>query len=235
MAAASPVEFYRSLPLITRGYLTAALVTTVLVQLELVHPLLIYLDFDSLTRKFELWRLLTNFVFFGKFGMSFVFSLFFLVRYGRELEAKRYEGRAADLLWSMMLIGLVQVCIAYVLGSMPFLAQPMLSAIVYLWAREYADQVVSIFGLFNVQAFYFPWVLLGIRVLMGGSPVDDLVGIFSGHVLYFAEDVQGIRITALAVLRDLLDGPTAAQAAQQRHRGMFGGHNWGGGGQRLGG
>lgn len=233
MAAASPEEWYRSLPKITRGYLTAALVTTVCVQLEFLSPLLLYLDFDGLTRKFELWRLATNFMFFGKFGLPFVFSLFFLVRYGRELEGKRYEGRAADLLWAMMLIGLVQVAVAYVLGSMPFLSQPMLSAIVYLWSREYADQVVSIFGLFNVQAFYFPWVLLLIRVLMGQSPVDDLVGIFSGHIYYFAEDVQGVRLGAPTVLRDLLDGP--ARVPEARNRNMFGGHHWGGGGQRLGG
>jgi len=151
------------------------------------------------------------------------------------------------------------VAIAYILGSMPFLAQPMLSAIVYLWSREYADQVVSIFGLFNVQAFYFPWVslhvlacyrvkllsitrvpqrarsqvLLAMRVLMGQSPVDDLVGIFSGHVFYFAEDVQGLRMKAPTFLRDLLDGP--APTPEARNRNMFGGHHWGGGGQRLGG
>jgi len=234
MAAASPEEWYRSLPKITRGYLTAALATTVCVQLELISPFLIYLDFDALTGKFELWRLATNFIFFGKFGMGFVFSLFFLVRYGRELEAKRYEGRAADLLWAMMIIGLIQVAIAFVMGSMPFLAQPMLSAIVYLWSREYADQIVSIFGLFNVQAFYFPWVLLGIRVLMGQSPLDDLVGIISGHILYFAEDVQGLSLAAPAFLRDLLDGP-AAVPAEARNRNAFGRYAWGGGGQRLGG
>ena len=82
MAAASPEEWDRSLPKITRGYLTAALVTTVSVQLELVTPYLIYLDFDALIGKLEIWRLATNFLFFGKFGLPFVFSLFFLVRLG---------------------------------------------------------------------------------------------------------------------------------------------------------
>ena len=77
-------------------------------------------------------------------------------------------------------------------------------------------------------------MLIAIRVLMGGSPVDDLVGIFAGHVYYFAEDVQNVQLRAPAFFADLVDGPSA-RAPAQRNRNMFGGHQWGGGGQRLGG
>ena len=150
--AAGPEEWYRSLPKITRGYLTACVASTILVQTELVSPMLLYLDFPSVTAKLEVWRLLTNFCFFGGFGMPFVFSMFFLVRYGKELEAKRFEGRSADFLWCMGFAGLIMTLIAYVMGSIPFLAQSMLSTIVYLWSREYAEQTLSIFGLFSVQA-----------------------------------------------------------------------------------
>ena len=133
----------------------------------------------------------------------------------------------------------------------------MLASIVYIWSREYAEQVLSIFGLFEVQAFYFPWVrhsdlralcrssdsahvmhtlkcgqvLVAIRVLMGGSPVDDLIGIFAGHVYYFLEDVQNVKIVAPAILRDYLDG---GSRPPQPNRNLFGNHAWGGG-QRLGG
>ena len=156
--ATSPEEWYRSLPPITRGYMTASFGATVLTQMEFISPMLLHLDFDLLLGKFELWRLVTNFCFFGKFGLPFVFSMFFLVRYGKEVEVKRFEGRAADLLWCLAFTGLIQVAVAYLLVEMPFLSQSMLSVLVYLWAREYAEQVVSVFGLFNVQAFYFPWV-----------------------------------------------------------------------------
>ena len=168
--------------------------------------------------------------------MNFCFAMFFLVRYGRELEAKRFEGRAGDMLWMMMATGLVLVGLAYVMGDSPVLSQQMLSVLVYLWSRENSEQVLSIFGLFNVQAFYFPWVLCAIRVMMGGSAVPDLIGIFAGHVYYFLEDVQGYRLRAPLFLSDALDTPaTGAAAAAQRNRNAFGGHQWGGGGQRLGG
>ena len=156
--ATSPEEWYRSLPPITRGYMTAGFGATVLTQMEFISPMLIHLDFDLLLGQFELWRLATNFCFFGKFGLPFVFSMFFLVRYGKELETKRFEGRPSDMLWCLAFTGLLQVIVAYLLVEMPFLSQSMLSVLVYLWAREYAEQVVNVFGLFNVQAFYFPWV-----------------------------------------------------------------------------
>jgi len=236
MADDGPEAWYRSLPTITRGYMTVAFVATVVAQMELVSPMLLYLDFDLVLQKLELWRLLTNFCFFGTFSLPFVFSMFFLVRYGKELEQKRFEGRAADFLWCLGISGLLMIAVAWVLGGQPFLASSMLSAIVYLWSREYAEQVLSIFGLFNVQAFYFPWVLCAIRVLMGGSAVPDLIGIFAGHVYYFLEDVQGYHLRAPLFLSDALDTPAAGPArAAQAHRGAFGGHQWGGGGQRLGG
>ena len=235
MAAASPEDWYRSLPKITRGYMTAALATTVLVQLEFISPQLLYLDFPSITGNLEVWRLLTNFVFLGPFSMNFCFSMFFLIRYGRELEAKRFEGRAADMLWMMGITGLVLCTIAYALGEIPFMSQAMLSTLVYLWSREYSEQVLSIFGLFNVQAFYFPWVLVAIRVLMGNSPMLDLCGIFAGHVYYFLEDVQGIRLAAPQLLSDMIDTADPATVRARQRQTAFGGHQWGGGGQRLGG
>ena len=124
--------------------------------------------------------------------------------------------------------------LGYIL-EFPFLSQAMLSVFVYLWSREYSEQVLSIFGLFNVQGFYFPWVLVAIRVLMGGSPVQDLCGILAGHVYYFLEDVQGVRLAAPQFVSDLLDTVDPATQRARARQGAFGGHQWGGGGQRLGG
>ena len=115
--------------------MTASFGATVLTQMEFISPMLLHLDFDLLLWKFELWRLVTNFCFFGKFGLPFVFSMFFLVMYGKELEVKRFEGRAADLLWCLAFTGLLQVAVAYLLVETPFLSQSMLSVLVYLWAR----------------------------------------------------------------------------------------------------
>ena len=86
-----------------------------------------------------------------------------------------------------------------------------------------------------MQAFYFPWVLVAIRVLMGNSPMLDLCGIFAGHVYYFLEDVQGMRLAAPQLLSDMIDTADPATMRARARQTAFGGHQWGGGGQRLGG
>ena len=89
MAASSPEEWYRSLPLITRGYLTASFAATVLTQMEFLDPYLLILDFDKLVGSFELWRLVTNFCFFGKFGLPLrlLYVLLGSVRQGARVQA----------------------------------------------------------------------------------------------------------------------------------------------------
>jgi hypothetical protein len=40
----------------------------------------------------------------------------------------------------------------------------------------------------TIPARYFPWALMGLHVLMGGSPIADLVGIVCGHIYHYLDD-----------------------------------------------
>jgi Derlin-2/3 len=53
----------------------------------------------------------TNFLYFGPFGIDFLFHMFFLVRYCRNLEEGSFRGRSADFFY-MLLFGavLLTVC-----------------------------------------------------------------------------------------------------------------------------
>lgn len=57
---------------------------------------------------------------------------------------------------------------------------------------------MSFLGLFNFNAPYLPWVLLFFSMLLGASPVMDLLGVAAGHIYYFLEFVyprmRGIRL-----------------------------------------
>lgn len=48
---------------------------------------------------------------------------------------------------------------------------------------------LSFLGLFTFTAPYLPWVLLGFSLMIGSSPVVDLLGMVAGHIYYFLEDV----------------------------------------------
>lgn len=66
------------IPAITRTYLVAAVGTTTAVTMGLVNPYSLILNWDRIWFKFEVWRLVTPFIFFGGFGLGFVFTMYFL-------------------------------------------------------------------------------------------------------------------------------------------------------------
>lgn len=49
-----------------------------------------------------------------------------------------------------------------------------------------------LFGI-RFKAIYFPWVLVAFNVLMGGSPVLEIVGIIVGHIYFFLKDVMPVQ------------------------------------------
>nr|AAY41612.1 derlin1-1 [Zea mays] len=98
----SPAEYYKSLPPISKAYGTLCFFTTVLVQLQILHPLFLYLDYPLVFKKFEIWRLLTSFFFLAPFSMKFGIRLLMIARYGVMLEKGAFDKRTADFLWMMI-------------------------------------------------------------------------------------------------------------------------------------
>ena len=73
-------EWFFSVPLITRTYVTGAIVVTASCSLELVSPFSLYFNLKLVLFKLQVWRLFTNFFFFGSLGIDFLFHMFFLAR-----------------------------------------------------------------------------------------------------------------------------------------------------------
>ncbi|KAM9097342.1 derlin-3 isoform X2 [Sarcophilus harrisii] len=151
-------EFWQ-VPAVTRAYTAACVLTTAAVQLELITPFQLYFNPDLIFRKFQVWRLVTNFLFFGPLGFSFFFNLLFLSQ----------------------LFGL--------LASLFFLGQAFTIMLVYVWSRRNPSLRMNFFGLLNFQAPFLPWVLMAFSLLLGNSILVDLLGIAVGHIYYFLEDV----------------------------------------------
>lgn len=102
-----------------------------------------------------------------------------------------------------------------------FLGPSLTFMVVYVWARRNPYVRLSLFGLFDFTAPYLPWVLLGFSMILGASPVKDLLGIAAGHVYYFFEDVyprmtHGYRLLATPGVLVSLFGES--QSSQGVHR-----------------
>uniref|UniRef100_A0A8C2RHI3 Derlin n=1 Tax=Capra hircus TaxID=9925 RepID=A0A8C2RHI3_CAPHI len=69
---------FLQVPAVTRTYTAACVLTTAAVQLELLSPFQLYFNPHLVFRKFQVWRLITNFLFFGPLGFSFFFNMLFV-------------------------------------------------------------------------------------------------------------------------------------------------------------
>ncbi|KAG1670280.1 hypothetical protein FOA52_003630 [Chlamydomonas sp. UWO 241] len=163
------MEGYHALPLVTRTYATLAFVTTAACSLEIFSSHKLYYNTKAIMNG-EPWRLATNFLWFGNFGVDFVFHMFFLLRYSKSLEEGSFRGRSADYLW-MLLLGSVFMIVAAPFLDVMFLG-PSLT-------------FMSLLGVFTFTAPYLPWVLLALSIVLGNSPYIDLLGIAAGHIYYF--------------------------------------------------
>ncbi|KAF3851498.1 hypothetical protein F7725_013270 [Dissostichus mawsoni] len=67
--AHSFTQEYFQIPVVTRAYTTACILTTAAV---------LYFNPDLIIRRYQIWRLITSFLFFGSVGFSFVFNIIFL-------------------------------------------------------------------------------------------------------------------------------------------------------------
>ena len=189
----SLLDRFYSVPPITRSYVTGAIVVTASCSLELVSPFSLYFNLKLILFKLQVWRLFTNFFFFGALGIDFLFHMFFLARYCRLLEEDYFRGRTADFAL-MLTFGGTLMCVASAfISAPPFLGSSLAFMMVYVWARQNKETRMSFLGLFTFRAPYLPWVLL-VRARAGRNAL-------SRARMYLAPDACACRAPCCLRLR----------------------------------
>nr|UOP56995.1 putative der1-like protein [Thecaphora frezii] len=184
-----------NLPPITSLWGALSLLTSLLEHTHLISSFQLFYTPTLVLRRFQLWRLVTTFLYFGSFSLDFLFHLFFFMRYSRMLEedaqgTARGRGRATYV-WMLLVCSTMLLLISPVV-AMPFLGSPLAFVLVYVWSRRNRHVRLSLFGVLVVTAPYLPWSLAGFGWLINGSlraVMGDLVGIAVGHLYYFLVDV----------------------------------------------
>ncbi|KAI7857463.1 Der1-like family-domain-containing protein [Circinella umbellata] len=248
------IEWYQSIPPITKAVFTLSIATTVAPALGLVSPYHLILNWTAIS-KLQLWRLITSF-FLNKLDLGFAMNLYFSYRQSVQLENEVFAGRTADYLYFLLLTSIMQLAAARYLDLL-VLSDGLIMTLTYLWSQHYRDVPMSFMFGIRFKARYLPWVLVGYNYLTpGGNVVGSLVGIAAAHIYYYLTTTypsQGGRryLSTPAFLQRLFPPTTARggftaggafqmwpgnqqQQQQQAPRtNVFGGHSWGRG-QRLG-
>jgi Derlin-2/3 len=181
-----PLEQYYAIPAVTRYFATACVAATVAAGLGLLDLRHIYLQWPAVFRKLQIWRLLTNFVFLGGFKFATILQVAWLIQYGKALETTTFQFSTPDFVY-MLLFGMVVMLTASAVPFfyMPFMASSLVFMLIYVWSRNYPTGNVSIWGMLNIQAFYLPFALAALDLMMGGNWKADVLGILVGHLYYF--------------------------------------------------
>lgn len=235
------------------------LLATVVTSLGTISPAQLAFFWIPVWERFQFWRLFTNFIYFGSFGLSFVFQLYMLAHYAVAYEKDPLRaglgggGRgeshpSAEFVVALLFCGAIHIVVGGIYLEMPILSSVLAFSVIYLWSRVHESEQIKLFG-FAVPALYYPWALTALHTMMGSSPFPDLLGIAAGHIYYLLVEVlpedRNWRLQLLSVppfLNDFFEGRHVTQARNARtgrteryNRGGAGGHNWGTGGQTLGG
>ena len=203
--------WYNKVPGITRCLVTSIVLLTVVCHLGAFSPRSFHLDWDGIIRRFEAWRLVTNFLFFGPPSTNWLLAVFIVVQTSQSLEERTFERCLASYLFLLIYGACTLLFVAtmwqFVIRPLPFLSSAMSSMLLYVWAYSNPGVSVNLMGVYAIQAPYLPWALVAFSLFAGSSVELQLMGIAVGHSFYFLEvvfpQVRGYK--PLKPLRNLVD------------------------------
>jgi len=223
-------QWWDSLPPVTKVLFAGGFAVTLAAGFGILNPGWLILDFTAVYRGFEIWRLITAFLYHGKLGFPFLVTMLWLVQYGASLEKETFAGDTADMLFFVLFNSILLFIPGYLL-DFKILSKALILSMIYYWSRKNPDVQMTFFFGIRFKAIYFPWVLVAFNVLLGGSPIQEIMGIIVCHVYFFLMDVlpaqQGHAVLKTPeILKYYFPNPNAApQRPGQGARQM--GYNWG--------
>ncbi|XP_047322993.1 derlin-1-like [Impatiens glandulifera] len=182
----TPMQYFNDLPPVSKTYVVICFMTSAANYLNLYHYTIIGLYYADVVKRFQVWRLITNFFFLAPFSFTFAFRILLVLRHGVQLERSTYDKRTADFLWMFIFgaISLLAMSIVPFLWS-PFMGASLVFMIVYIWSREFPNARLNIHDLFELKGFYLPWYMLAVDLVLGNPLKPDILGMAAGHLYYF--------------------------------------------------
>eukprot|EP01118_Nematostelium_gracile_P016118 TRINITY_DN6603_c0_g1_i1.p1 TRINITY_DN6603_c0_g1~~TRINITY_DN6603_c0_g1_i1.p1 ORF type:complete len:263 (-),score=56.93 TRINITY_DN6603_c0_g1_i1:32-742(-) len=223
-------QWWRELPIVTKWLFALSMGTTVGSAFGIVPGMALMINWDRIINHFEIWRLFTCLVFHGGLGLPFLIHMVFLIRYGAMVEKEIFLNSTADFLFFLGFNTILLWTVSFFMRY--FVAMALIMTIIYMWARKNPNvNMTFMFGI-RFPAFYFPWVLVVMNFLMGGTPIGEIVGIVVSHIYFFFDEIYpntgGPKLlkTPQFLYRYFPNAPVYGQTQQPQNQGA---HRWGSG------
>ncbi|XP_046652589.1 derlin-1-like [Daphnia pulicaria] len=180
-------SWFKNLPIFTRHWFGLTIALSLVGRFAILSPKYLILDYHSIFESFHIWRPASALFYYPitpKTGFHFLINLYFLYNYSLQLETGLFNGRPADYFF-MLLFNWICCVIIGLLADFPYLMDPMVLSVLYVWCQLNKDTIVNFWFGTQFKAMYLPWVLLGFNLIIAGGGVMELVGIVVGHLYFF--------------------------------------------------
>ncbi|KFD60782.1 hypothetical protein M514_05914 [Trichuris suis] len=201
MAEGDLVEWLRRVPEITRYWFVGTVLLPILARFNVVKTAWFVLDYELVVHHFQIWRPVTALFIYPitpQTGFQYLIMLYFLYNYSTRLEtavalvvalislsfSDVFPGRPADYLFMLIFNWFCAVIIGLA-AEMYFLLEPMVLSVLYVWCQHHAEMIVQFYFGTQFKAMYLPWILMLFNLILRGSGLYELVGIFIGYLYYF--------------------------------------------------
>ena len=180
--------FFQQSPKITKILTLSSILISLLTWFEIVSPLSLYLNYSLIFKKCQIWRIFTNFFYFGDFSLSLLFHMLIFFRNSKLLEKKIFKGSAPDYLY-FILFCMVFLLIFNPFARIIFLSESLSFAMTYYWGRKSKTTNVEFMGVFTFRAPYLPCFYLVISFLLESDFKNDFYGLIIGHLYFYLKEI----------------------------------------------
>jgi Derlin-2/3 len=180
--------FFQESPKITKILTITCMLISLMTWFEVITPLYLYFNYELIFKKFQIWRILTNFFYFGNFSLSLIFHLILFFRNSKYLEKSVFKGNSSDYIYFLF----VCIFILSIIGpfsGIVFLSNSLSFAMTYYWGRKSKNTFVNFMGIFTLRAPYLPWFYLVFSYLLESDFKHDFLGMIVGHVYFYFKDI----------------------------------------------
>jgi Derlin-2/3 len=195
-------------PKITKILILSSFSVSFLVYTGLITPYDIYLNYGLIIHKFQFWRIITTFFYFGEFNLNLIVHMYMFFRDSKSLEKKIFHNKAADYLFFIIYCMVSLLILSFFTNSI-FLSSSLNFAMMYYWGRKSKTANVEFLGVFRFRAPYVSIFYLLISFLLGYEFKLLICGIIVGHVYFFIREILP-RIKGVNGIK-LLNTPTFFQ------------------------
>ena len=192
-------DYYFKIPPITRYYLTILFITAAIAT---YIPFLtfiiryIILNYELVFKYCQFWRLFTNILFISPFSPQLI-SFFIMVYIScksleqNSIRHRRYAQFIMMIIYMLIILNIVDL-IAYLVFKIAVsftLCHQLILSFVYVDSKREPQKNVLFMYIFKIKNCYYPYALIVLNIVSGGSIYDNIIGIIVGNIYFVLKDV----------------------------------------------